>query len=222
MHENELPIGYGKWQSSLWSLTKGNYQQDWRKKPNWVWCIRCFDHAVSWQTKLLICRVFILVYRKQSQIDGQTLISFCEWASGVCVWDCVRLSTSLLLLLLMRLREYKRWNCFNVVPVLLWKSVSWCPRKSNALFDQRWKKNWRWKNWGVHGCEGTNEMPRKNSKCKWDTTTNISFHFNVFILILYHISLCLSQMELFWALKRSNISRSKSSSSVDATSHFVT
>lgn len=96
-----------------------------RKQQNWVWCRRCFDRTVSWQTKLLICRVlFWFIARNPKVMARHSFRCIHERKECVCVWDCVRLSASLLLLL-MRLREYKRWNCFNAVPVLLWKSASW-------------------------------------------------------------------------------------------------
>ena len=129
---------------------KKTFNEIGEKKPNWVWCIRCFDRAVSWQTKLLICRVFILVYRPQSESDGQTLISLCEWASGVCVWVMKSINAHNFITIVVDeiawIQKMELFQCgasFVVEECVLMR----CPRKANALFDQRWKKqNWRWKN----------------------------------------------------------------------------
>lgn len=135
---------------------------------------------------LIFCRVFILVYRSQSKkSDGQPLVIV--WAILftyefivfiiVVGWDCVNTKDGIV---------------FRLVPVLLWKSASWCgPRKANALFDQCWiegEKTWLALKERMNEREGISNA---------NETTNINFFiYSIFILILYTI-LCLSQMELF-------------------------
>lgn len=90
---------------------------------------------------------------------------------------------------------------------LLWTSALrwwWSPRKANALLDQR--VNWRWKNSDWFWMKW-----RTNTKCKWD---NELINLCLFSDNLHHFKLI--------ATVREKKKRRSNSSSIDATSYFVT